>query len=191
MKHLATAIGAAFFVGSPAHANVWSSVSDDASCMIAGEWELGTTILFAKSKTDDIMKDDVIFVISNENWSLRKDESLDFTLTVTGDDGEYFSNEPVSIDRGMAMVTDTEAMNYFRNTDTAIVKKGDEQIAILDWGTYDFAVKLSQFESCITAARAPIVEADRQRRVREAVPVDPFAKAQDANRAEAERTKED
>lgn len=165
----------------------WTNNNDDGDCSLYESWELGHMVIISKSTDlggEDLMSDSVSISVFNNDWSISSDDKPDYTLKYIAPDGGWFSNEPYALPNGLLIYVKMKHIEDIRSASYIEIFKDDERIAQLDWdiSPYEFY----KFKQCITDARAPIVERERLERLRQATPRDPFAKAEDANREQAE-----
>lgn len=161
----------------------WSNMSRDDECIIGQQWELGTTIFITKKTseqedtlTGSVTSDDVLIYIANDDWvSLKRNsEKLygDFALRFEDEDGNWLEGQPIIGDQSLLLVTKLEWLRNFRYSSSMMITRDGQKVGIYDW---DFGLRFRSFERCIRSARAPILERQRQERVRRETPVDPFA----------------
>jgi hypothetical protein len=184
MRLPAAALGIwALMASSPTLA--WNDLSNDEDCRIAIQWELGTTLFISKPKavegdriTGDLMSDDVAIAITNPDWaSLKFDPEkglrASYRIRFEDEHGNWIEDNPIIVTKALVLVTELGWLENFRNSSSMLVTRDGKKVGQFDWS--EFFYPLSKFKRCIEKARAPIVEQQRQDRLRKDTPVDPFA----------------
>ena len=179
MKPLAIPLAIALFCPSPVFA-AWEEVPDDSDCAVIQSFELGSSIIIGKSKTDEPLSDEAYIAFFNDSWSLKEGDEIKEEIKLLANDGSWLKSSAVAMDNGFLIYTELKWVKNFRSVSDVGVFKGKERIGAYNWDL--FFLGLSRLDSCIAKVRAPILEQQRLESVRKATPLDPFAKSADANK---------
>lgn len=170
-------------LGTPAQA--WDDMSDEGSCRLIQSWELGTVMFITKAIEPEgdlfsgpLMENGVSIYLKNDDWaSLTRgpNEPLyaDFKLRFEDEYGNWFEGHPIIGERSLFLKVEMEWLSNFDSSSTVLVTRDGVKVGQFRW--FGFSYPWSKFERCVSEARAPIIERERQEKLRRETPLDPFA----------------
>ena len=176
------AMAAALLCTTPARA--WESHTDADSCTVGQTFEDGTTVIFMQTKPwfDKKM---IAIGMSNPAWSIVKDQKIAGDFAMRTLEGSSSTNRYVeaNADHSLYTATSEELFQPFVHTDGVSVFLDGKKIFVGGWT--GFYTTYLQFEACrrkngwMAERKVASDEAERivrEKRYRQNVPVDPFAK---------------
>lgn len=162
-------------VASPAAAWTKMDTADTCGFVTTFEGTGGTTVVVAQ-KMKQLAENRIIFMITNDNWSIESGDVLPETMAIEYDgDGRGFSGKPTPVNKGFAFQVTFEMLEEIENShaQSVVVKKGGVVIDRLDFS--GFWMAFLGFRVC----RNPwIAEAEKRQRIESLdreLPKDPFA----------------